>query len=662
MKKIFIYLIFPLLITTAVAQRTDYPLIGAQIFIEPGQTKEQIDGFFTIMRENNMKIGRIRMFGAHMQKKDGGWDFSLYDHAFDAAHRNGVKLFATLFPPTDELTDVGGFKLPGSKEHLAQVERYIEAVVTHFRDKPALHTWVLQNEPGTGGVKVPPTDLSREIFQEWQSRQKPDKYNNGYLKADFTNEKFLAYYTDWYLRRIAAEVDKHDTRHQKHINPHQILSNLAEYNFTAYEDYLSSLGASMHLSWHFGFFPRSRYPLGVSVMADVISENAGRNPFWITELQGGNVTASGDVPYCPTAEETSQYLWTGIAAGCEGVIFWTLNQRASAMEAGEWGMIDFLGRPSDRLKSASRIASCVERNADFFATAKPYRSDITLLYNAESLQTQRRNAMALPDQINEGRQADAPMKSLVAAYEAIASSGVTPNISSMERFDWNNAAGQTAIIADMVSLPSYYWEGIKTFVRKGGKLIVTGLSGFYDQNMHCILMNDFPLEECFGGRISEYKVVAPYFDLKADDLSLPVHLWKGVMAPTTAVTIANDGEDVVATRNSYGQGEVVWFPSLIELGGWRGDNAPLAEFYRGVCRRGIEAAPVRLVNPDSDVLLRVMECGGKLLTIIINKGSEPTEVTLSGRISAPKTIDGVAMKQKRVTLPSDGFSATIWTN
>ena len=83
----------------------------------------------------------------------------------------------------------------------------------------------------------------------------------------------------------------------------------------------------MHLSWHFGYFTRAQYPLGISLMADIIRSGAGKNPFWITEMQGGNVTASGREVLCPTAREITQWLWTGIAAGAEGVIFWTLNQR-----------------------------------------------------------------------------------------------------------------------------------------------------------------------------------------------------------------------------------------------------------------------------------------------------------------------------------------------
>lgn len=112
MKKTILLLALGLLCQPLYPQRTEYPQIGAQVFIEPGQTDKQIDGFFRILAQHGFETARIRMFGAHMLRPDGSWDFTLYDKAFDAAGKHGVKLFATLFPPTDELGDVGGFKFP----------------------------------------------------------------------------------------------------------------------------------------------------------------------------------------------------------------------------------------------------------------------------------------------------------------------------------------------------------------------------------------------------------------------------------------------------------------------------------------------------------------------------------------------------------------------
>ena len=77
-------------------QQTEYPLIGAQVFIEPGQSAEEIDVFFRTLKENGMQIARIRMFGSHMLREGSEPDFTLYDTAFDAAHRHGIRLFGII--------------------------------------------------------------------------------------------------------------------------------------------------------------------------------------------------------------------------------------------------------------------------------------------------------------------------------------------------------------------------------------------------------------------------------------------------------------------------------------------------------------------------------------------------------------------------------------
>ena len=100
-----------------------------------------------------------------------------------------------------------------------------------------------------------------------------------------------------------------------------------------------------------------------------------------------------------------------------------------------------------------------------------------------------------------------------------------------EQIIWSDPQGKTIVLTNLVALPSGAWERLDDFVRKGGRMIATGLTGFYDQNMHCILMDDFPLRRCFGAQISEYKAVAPYFTIACDTpaTTLPAHLWKGIL-------------------------------------------------------------------------------------------------------------------------------------
>lgn len=646
------------------AQRSAYPEIGAQIFIEPGQSAADIEEFFSVMERCNMTVGRIRLFGAHMLQPDGTWDYALYDTAFDAAQRHGVKLFATLFPPTDLLSDVGGFKFPSSAAHLKEIAAYIEAMVTHFASKPALYAWVLQNEPGLGsGANYKMTEHALEEYEKWKRIPRPTK-GNGYLAADFSREEFLVRYTDWYLEWIARQVELHDPGSSKHINPHQIFDTLTEYDFASFERYLTSLGISMHFSWHFGLFGQERYPLGVSVMADIIRTNAGDNPFWITEMQGGNVTASGYVPYCPTESEISRFLWTGIGAGAEGIIFWTLNQRKSAVEAGEWGLIDFYRRPTGRLQAAARVASLVERHKDFFRNSVPAESAVTILYNNESLWIQRRNWEGINDEVNAGRHPTAPQMSMVAAYEAIAAHGTVPAISPMDRFDWENGSGRAAVITDMVSLPSRYWESMRRFVQSGGKLIVTGLTGFYDENMQCLFMDGFPLEELFGGGISEYKFMRDYFTLTPEEpaLEIPAHLWLGIIESSGAEIIGKHDDHIFATRNSYGDGEVIWFPSLIELGVRSPkDETALREFYGWCLAQEIGSSSVRFSSACDGVFMRVLENSGQAMTVLVNRNPEPCKVTVTGVGSLAEIVDGdPVVDGNNVEIGAGSHAVCLW--
>jgi len=652
----------------ALGQRTEYPLIGAQVFIEPGQSAEQIDGFFRTLEENGLRVARIRMFGSHMLREGAEPDFSLYDTAFDAAHRHGIRLFATLFPVTDELNDVGGFKFPRSKAHRDEIRRYIRTIVAHFADKPALWTWVLQNEPGTGGRSVPQTDLSDSIRRIWSGGRHSGASRSGYLKADFSDEEFLKYYTKWYLNWIADEVRRIDQKHCLHINPHALLNNLPEYDFPGYEEFLTSLGVSLHLSWHFGDFTRDRYPLGVALMCDIIREKAGRNPFWITELQGGNVTASGSVPLCPTEREIRQYLWTGIASGCEGVIFWTLNARRSVMEAGEWALLDYQGLPSDRLRAAAQVARTLEAGKSVFGGARPADSPITILYNEESLLIQRRNGAAAKDDIREGRKTSAVIRSVITAYEALAAHGMTPNLASMDHFDWDPSKHPAAIIPHSISLPHEYHRRLADYVHGGGKLIVTGLSGYYDESMSCMMMDGFPLEACFGGSISEFKTAEDYFDLPLSrelNGGVPAHLWYGIIRPVTAECIGRYDGAVCATRNTYGKGTVYWIPAPIHLSSYLRDHSKLVRLYGALCRPELDACPIRFKTPQQGILLRVTETADRTIAYIVNATASSRSIRL---VTAPALRDGrlvescgSALHGNRLHLAANDVAICAWS-
>ena len=611
----------------AYSQSPSLPQIGAQVFIEPGQTSADIDKWFRILNESGMKVCRIRMFEIHMHRADGTWDFSLYDQAFRSAEKYGVNVFATLFP-ADSKNSVGGEKFPESQQHLDNIAQYIKVIVSHFRQFKALYAWVLQNEPGTGG-NMPDNDFTRMKFNVWKNSQPVPVYKSkGYLTETFETKRFVRDYETWFLNWIASEVRKYDPGRQLHVNNHQIFDNVAEYDFPAWRKFLTTLGASAHPSWHFGYFSRRQYTMALSANCDIIKSGAGNIPFWITELQGGNNTYSGNNPICPTKEEITQWLWTGMVSGAKGVIFWCLNPRASVDEAGEWAMITFQDEPSDRLIAASEVIKTLNKQPDLFSGISNDLTGIHILYSRESLWAESRSQMK--GEKIEGRSAGAVMKSALAYYETLCENGVGCNFSEMNEFDWekDNYEGNTIILAHQISIPSRYWEKLENYVNKGGKLIVSGLTGFFDENMHNVMKTGFPLEELFGGNIKEIKHVGDLFEVRLDhpDLLLPAHLWRSTIKISTAETMGSFEGEPIASRHRFGRGEVVWIPSMIGLGARKDNNSGLSDLLIGEASGSISLLPVRFKNHEKGMFMKTTRSGKSFITVVVNKTTERKDI------------------------------------
>jgi len=604
------------------------PFVGAQVFIEPGQTSEEIDTWFRILAENRMPVCRIRLFETYMHIPANKWDFTLFDQAFHAAEKHGIHILGTLFPAT-HFTDVGGFKFPLTQAHSQEIAEYIRQVVTHFRSSPALLGWVLINEPGAGSL--PNEEFTAAQFELWKAKQPAENYNsNGYPHFDFEQERFLLDYNTWYLGWLAAEINKFDPGRYLHVNNHAIFQNVAEYNFPDWRPMLNSLGGSAHASWHFGYFQRRQYALAMAADCEIIRSGAGPLPWLMTEIQGGNNVFSGFNPMCPTREEISQWLWTIIGSGGQGGIFWCLNPRASGFEAGEWALIDFLDQPSDRLQAAAAVSRIFHENEEILARAEPIEAPIHILYIRESLWVERR--LQRGGTRYEGREIGGVMKSALGYFETLCEMGIPCHLGEIGEFDFSRPdfQGVTMILAHQVAVPSRFWAQLENFVQCGGKLIVDGLTAYYDEHAHCIMKTGFPLEDLFGARVREFKLKGNLFDvtLNAPDLILPGHCWQGALACRSATPIGAQGDEISAARHPYGQGEVLWIPSLLGLGARLGGHGALADLLAQEVQGSFAGIPFRFDQHQPGLMLRSLDCKGAYLTVLINKNDQAVEVEL----------------------------------
>ena len=640
-------------------------MIGAEIFIEPGQTKAEILGWFRALKASGMELTRIRMFESYMHRKDGSWDFTLFDQAFEAGEQYGIKIYANLFPET-EFSDVGGFKFPKSKENFEAIASYIKQIVPHFMRFASLYGWVPINEPGSG--ELPADPFTAEKLSEWKlNRAKPEYNSNGFTTFELAEQRFLLDHNTWFLSWLTQQIRIYDTTHPIHVNNHDIFSNAAEYDFPKWRSFLSSLGGSAHASWHFGYFNRNQYAIAMSANAEILRSGAGNIPWLMTELQGGNNTYSGKTPLCPTKEEIMQWLWINIGAGSRGAIFWCLNPRRSGFEAGEWALLDFQDQPSDRMEAAADVCKAIADHQALFDSSLVMDSGFSILYTRESMWIEK--ALQIKGASFEGREVGGVMKSALAYFEVFSEMGIHANFKEIGEYNFDKAdfSGDVIVLAHQISIPSGYWKKLKDFVDRGGRLLVDGLTAYYDENAYFIMGPGFPLKEVFGGLLKEFKMVDDLYDVRLDDpdIALKAHLWAGSMTPDTGQAFAHFNGEVIGMRNEFGNGRVIWLPALFGLGARKtADYSQLVKLLEYEFADVIKQSPISFQKHHPGMLMKVLNSGKQLITVMVNKANQRQEVFLRKHNSMiPEVIyssNAKVVNTEQVILEPEGLLVTKW--
>jgi beta-galactosidase len=684
-----------LIATLRPVQAAEIPEIGAQVWIEPGQTPQQIDGWFATLESSHMPVARLFLMWSYLQTAPATWDFSLYDVAFRAAEKHHVRIVATL-TPTGEPPFLGGdgtqgVGVPRTTQQAAAALTYIRKVVERYRSSSALDTWLLMNEPGQ-----PPEDTPLAVtgFRQWlRTRYQTVRAVNiawdtnyadyGDITPDtsanaWNRQKLMDWTTFWrsfqtaQLRNLAQQVRALDPDHPLHVNPHALLSNLAGLSddLPAWRGFIDSLGCSIHPAWHFSLLKPDQFALGVSYINDLVAGSIEPKPHWVTELQGGDNIYSGIRPMDPTPDEIAQWTWTSIGAHAQRVIYWLLNARRRGVEAGEWSLLDFGQLPSERLTTAARIARTIDENRGFFADSHIVLPDITLIVSLDTMTYEM--AFARTDYPGRGR--NAQLLETLGLYSALSELGPPPAVRHFDDYAWEQktAAPRVAVLPDVRVLTLPQIERLKSFVRNGNTLVVTGLTGMYNTDGGAWPLLGFPLSQVTGGSLKEVFFKENLFPFSVEPSNailtprlLPSHLWFGSIEVTDGNALGREGDAVTAMERRVNGGKVVWIPTPIGMGAWLENAAPLANYMRTLLVAQYAEQPFRFASPQQSCILRVLESSRGYTTVVTNSTQQPA----SCRLLAPKSTEptavwgpqpGVVAGQIELPLQPLGTSVLLW--
>lgn len=635
------------------AQAQILPRLGAEIYLEPGQTPQQVDHWVKVLSDNKMPFVRVFMMWDYLEPKPGVWDFTLYDALFKAAEKYDVKITATLVPNSgpffmgkDFYYVTHNMLMYEKEEYREMSKNYIKTVVERFRNSPALDSWWLYNEP-SGNIHL--DTFAVDEFKKWLEVK--------YINIDSLNKSWQSYFPsfedieydnkwqrggwvwqtafyDWsnfwtshvndQIRWLGEEVRKYDKVHLFHTNPPGVFNSLAHYDLVGMKKEINSLGSSMHPSWSFGFVPRNKYGLAASWQNDLlygVANEIPKVPYWISELQAGNNLNI----MCPSPKDIAQWVWTSIGSGAERIIFWCLNYRMQGNESAEWAMLDFQQNPSERMKKAAEIANIIQSNQSDFTNAKPISSPITVIISPQTLLLQeRKQRNSKVDAVN----AMAHQKAAMACYNALMQQGIPVQVTINTEYNWETKEkNQVVILADVRCLTMQDIKGIETFVSNGNKVIATGLTGLFDENEKTWVVNrEFPLIRIFGGSMQEIFSESENFKIKLDEYKdlFPVQMWYMQILPGTGKVVGKYGDKPIAIRNNYGEGSVLWIPAMIDIGAWVESDTSLAYLLRKETELATKNIPFRFSALHEDCYMRTLKTPEGYINVIVN-GSSITE-------------------------------------
>ncbi|RZM21514.1 MAG: hypothetical protein EOO88_32885, partial [Pedobacter sp.] len=327
----------------------------------------------------------------------------------------------------------------------------------------------------------------------------------------------------------------------------------------------------------------------------------------------------------------------------------------------------FQNQPSDRMLAASQVCKVIADHQEFFNNSVVLDSGFSILYIREAMWIEK--ALQIEGASFEGRQVGGVMKSALAYFEALSEMGIHANLKEISEYDFDKAdySSEVIILSHQISVPSIYWEQLSRFVERGGKLLVDGLTAYYDENAYFIMGSGFPLKDVFGGLVKEFKMVDDLYDVKLNDpdITLKAHLWAGSLIPDKGQAMAYFDDQVIGLRNDFGSGSVIWMPALFGLAARNtADYSQLAKLLETEFSDQINGLSIVFRDHHPGVLMKVLKYGEQLITVLVNKSKLEHEIAFRVHIlTNPEVLFSANAKiinAQNVLLDAEGMLVIMW--
>jgi beta-galactosidase len=536
-------LLFVLLAAAGLLNATDAPVFpyGAVYFRKSNPPEAEWARDHQTAARIGMNTFRHWFMWSAIEVAPGKYDWRDYDRMMDLAAQNGIKVvIAELVTAAPEWmfhkypnarylasdgtllnSSIGGSSATGgfpglcldNPEVRAAAEKFLVALVEHYRNHPALLGYDLWNENSYNGGNPRKMycycDATKRKLREWLrghygTVEQVARTWNRYSYSSFDDIEppynFGGYSDslDWLQFRIDDAFElfhwrtelfrKHDPKHL--VIAHGVAGTLESLPSSAHNEWRSAADVDV---WGFTFVASRKgdEPWKQFQAVDLVRAGSRGKPFWHAEAEAGPLWMQPQVIHRPRddgriPDETDVRLWNLVscAGGATGILYPRWRPLLDGPLFGAFGPFGMDGSVTPRAEMAGQFARWANSHPDLWKS-HPVKGDVGLVFAPES------------ELFNYVQQGDTNFyaQSIRGAYQAFFDSNIQADFVSVDDL----AEYKIVYLPYPLMLKKETVAKLRAYVEQGGTLISEGLPAYFGDHGHAgETQPNYGLDELFG--------------------------------------------------------------------------------------------------------------------------------------------------------------------
>ncbi|HSP47087.1 MAG TPA: beta-galactosidase [Clostridiaceae bacterium] len=569
--------------------------------------KEMIPEDMARMRKMGVNTIRIGEFAWHMmEREEGEFDFSYFDHVLEKAREFGLKvIFGTptaTFPawlstkyPEVHSCDIHGHVrvFGGRRQYCFNSDKYreltvriVEKLVTHYRDEEILTTWQIDNEFGHEGSDMCYCEKCQEAFTTYLEKEYGDvdslnetygtifwgQTYNSFREVPLPKETITVHnpalvldhfrFRDASIGSFAAlqaeTVRKFKGEHQEvtHNFPGGFFEKA--YDFNSVAKHIDVVSYDNYPVW--GGLREPLPPAQIAMAHDYMRGLKDKNFYIVEQLMGAQ--GHDIIGYLPRPGQSIMWSYQALAHGCSDMLFFRWRAMNKGQEQFCLGIIDHNNTEGRKYEEVSGFFHEIEEYDRLLHEG--FNGEVAVVYDPDNIWSWS---------VQRQSKAFSFTKELMRLYTPFHTRNVTMDVIPFGR-DFSRYKAILMPVTQLIT--KEYAKKLEEYAAAGGTIIFSYRAGIKDRSNNLILGQVFPgyLKDLTGIEIHESESLQEGQETSVTDGKGSEGLcdtWRDLVdiRDAEAVYVYSDKfyrDKACVTRNSFGSGKVYYIGAGVDEG------------------------------------------------------------------------------------------------